>query len=127
MSRKKHVTVAKLRKIERELGTCSAASIARKFQVSYKIILQLAAQRHALKVAAPAHEPDKFVQLVAEISKRCFAGKLPPPEADVPLIARALEEFVPAEQPDGVRNLFAFNLARALDCTRRTQAAEWMH
>jgi hypothetical protein len=110
----------------------SISVICRKHRVSYYRVTRLLAARRA-KVAAPAHEPaDKFVQFVAtirekcpELGKRLFDGQVSQ-QVDTAFIATCLEMFY-KDAESAVQSHAAFNLARALDCTRRTQAAEWMH
>ena len=76
--------------------------------------------------AEPKHEPDKFVQLVHGICEKFYGGKLPAPELTTAFVAACLTAFVPEEQPQQVKDLFAFNVTRAVDCLRRQQN-EWMH
>ena len=102
----------------------AAYRIVREHGITYARAHRLIAELRASP--APKHEPDKFVALVSEISKRFYGGRLPAPELTTAFVAACLTAFVPEEQPQQVRDLFAFNVTRALDCLRR-QETGWMH
>src|SRR5579862_653908 len=127
-SKRKYIGIGTWLKIWRAIESgASAHAIADKYNVAYPAVLRMRTERRGKTAPSQKPEqPDLYVQLLSEISRKFLHGSLPAQEKTVPFIALCLELFAKDAEPQ-IQSCIAANLTRGLDYLRRQQSAEWTH